>query len=243
MTQHTIKNLRDVEDAAPKFGMAPDVQARFAAGDLGMERSAISLQRLAPNVTQPFGHHHKGQEELYVVLERQRPGQARRRRLRRRQARRGARRARGDARVLGRPRRARVPRLRRAGGGRADAGRRDAAGLVERCVGLDAALAGRERRRFDRGANLLGSLSLALSDRISDAISSAAQQIGAARLGDGCRGALRAPPLPRRPFDRPVAHGARTHVVRHRPPGRPARARGLRRASTAARTAARRRSG
>jgi DNA-binding MarR family transcriptional regulator len=30
--------------------------------------------------------------------------------------------------------------------------------------------------RFDRGANLLGSLSLALSDRISDAISSAAQQ-------------------------------------------------------------------
>jgi mannose-6-phosphate isomerase-like protein (cupin superfamily) len=69
MTQHTIKNLRDVEDAAPKFGMAPDVQARFAAGDLGLERSAISLQRLAPNVTQPFGHHHKGQEELYVVLE------------------------------------------------------------------------------------------------------------------------------------------------------------------------------
>jgi DNA-binding MarR family transcriptional regulator len=30
--------------------------------------------------------------------------------------------------------------------------------------------------RFDRGANLLGSLSLALSDRISDAIASAAQQ-------------------------------------------------------------------
>jgi mannose-6-phosphate isomerase-like protein (cupin superfamily) len=69
MTQHTIKNLREVEDSAPKFGMAPDVQARFAAGDLGMERSAISLQRLAPNVTMPFGHHHKGQEELYVVLE------------------------------------------------------------------------------------------------------------------------------------------------------------------------------
>ena len=69
MSQHTIKNLRDVEDAAPRFGMAPEVQARFAAGDLGMERSAISLQRLAPNVTQPFGHHHKGQEELYVVLD------------------------------------------------------------------------------------------------------------------------------------------------------------------------------
>ena len=69
MTTHTIKNLRDVDDAAPNFGMAPEVQARFAAKDLGMERSAISLQRLAPNVTQPFGHHHKGQEELYVILD------------------------------------------------------------------------------------------------------------------------------------------------------------------------------
>ncbi len=69
MSQHTIKNLRAVEDSAPKFGMAPDMQARFAASDLGLERSAISLQRLAPNVTQPFGHHHKGQEELYVVVD------------------------------------------------------------------------------------------------------------------------------------------------------------------------------
>jgi mannose-6-phosphate isomerase-like protein (cupin superfamily) len=69
MTQHTIKNLREVKDSAPGFGMSPDLQARFAAGELGMERSAISLQRLAPNVTMPFGHHHKGQEELYVVLD------------------------------------------------------------------------------------------------------------------------------------------------------------------------------
>ena len=58
MSHHTIKNLREVEDSAPKFGMAPDMQARFAAGDLGLERSAMSLQRLAPNVTQPFVHHH-----------------------------------------------------------------------------------------------------------------------------------------------------------------------------------------
>ena len=69
MSHHTIKNLREVEDSAPKFGMAPDMEARFAAGDLGLERSAMSLQRLAPNVTQPFGHHHKGQEELYVVVD------------------------------------------------------------------------------------------------------------------------------------------------------------------------------
>lgn len=69
MTQHTIKNLRDVEDSAPKSGMGEVMQARFAASDLGMEKSAISLQRLAPDQTQPFGHHHKGQEELYVILD------------------------------------------------------------------------------------------------------------------------------------------------------------------------------
>ena len=45
------------------------MQARFAASDLGLERSGISLQRLAPNASQPFGHHHKGQEELYVVVD------------------------------------------------------------------------------------------------------------------------------------------------------------------------------
>jgi mannose-6-phosphate isomerase-like protein (cupin superfamily) len=69
MTQHTIKNLRDVEDSAPKFGMDTVMQARFAAGDLGMEKSALSLQRLLPGATQPFGHHHRGQEELYVIVD------------------------------------------------------------------------------------------------------------------------------------------------------------------------------
>jgi mannose-6-phosphate isomerase-like protein (cupin superfamily) len=66
---YTIKNLREVEDQAPKFGLAPDMQARFAARELGLSASAVSLQRLAPGVTQPFGHRHKQQEELYVVLD------------------------------------------------------------------------------------------------------------------------------------------------------------------------------
>jgi mannose-6-phosphate isomerase-like protein (cupin superfamily) len=69
MADYTIKNLREVEDSAPKFGFAPDMQARFAAGELGLSESAVSLQRLAPNVTQPFGHRHEKQEELYVVLD------------------------------------------------------------------------------------------------------------------------------------------------------------------------------
>jgi mannose-6-phosphate isomerase-like protein (cupin superfamily) len=68
MPGFTIHNLRAVEDSAPKFGLAPAMEARFASGDLELTTSGVSLQRLAPNATQPFGHHHERQEELYVVV-------------------------------------------------------------------------------------------------------------------------------------------------------------------------------
>ena len=62
-------NLNDVEDAAPKFGMAPDVEARFARRPLECEQLALSYQRLAPNARMPFGHKHAAQEEIYVLLD------------------------------------------------------------------------------------------------------------------------------------------------------------------------------
>jgi mannose-6-phosphate isomerase-like protein (cupin superfamily) len=68
MPPYTVANLREVEDSAPKFGMAPDMEARFASSALGLCRSGVSLQRLAPGATQPFGHRHHEQEELYVVV-------------------------------------------------------------------------------------------------------------------------------------------------------------------------------
>ena len=68
MADFTMRNLRDVKDSAPDFGMAPDMEARFASRDLGLVESGISLGRLAPNATQPFGHRHERQEELYVVV-------------------------------------------------------------------------------------------------------------------------------------------------------------------------------
>jgi hypothetical protein len=68
MADYTVKNLREVEDSAPTFGFAPDMEARFATGELGLGESGVSLQRLAPDAAQPFGHRHKRQEELYVVL-------------------------------------------------------------------------------------------------------------------------------------------------------------------------------
>jgi mannose-6-phosphate isomerase-like protein (cupin superfamily) len=68
MAGHTILNLKEVQDMAPSFGFAPDLEARFASADLGLENSGLSYQRLAPNFRMPFGHKHKTQEEVYVVL-------------------------------------------------------------------------------------------------------------------------------------------------------------------------------
>jgi uncharacterized cupin superfamily protein len=66
---YTKVNLKqDVQDSAPSFGFAPDMEARFASGDLNLEQSGVGYERLAPNFRVPFGHTHKGQEELYVVV-------------------------------------------------------------------------------------------------------------------------------------------------------------------------------
>jgi uncharacterized cupin superfamily protein len=68
MSEYTIVNLRQVEDQAPKFGHAPNLEARFASVPLELRNSGVSYQRLAPNFRVPFGHKHKQQEELYVLV-------------------------------------------------------------------------------------------------------------------------------------------------------------------------------
>jgi mannose-6-phosphate isomerase-like protein (cupin superfamily) len=69
MAGYTIANLRsDVEDQAPRFGLAPDLEGRFAREALGLEQSGISYQRLAPGFRAPFGHRHAQQEEVYVIV-------------------------------------------------------------------------------------------------------------------------------------------------------------------------------
>ena len=68
MADYTKVNLKDVEDQAPKFGFAPDLEARMARVPLELEHSGVSYQRLAPNFRIPFGHKHKQQEEIYVLV-------------------------------------------------------------------------------------------------------------------------------------------------------------------------------
>jgi mannose-6-phosphate isomerase-like protein (cupin superfamily) len=67
MADYTLKNLKEVEDSATKFGLSPDLEARFAR-ELDLENSGVSYQRLAPGYRAPFGHRHGTQEELYVIL-------------------------------------------------------------------------------------------------------------------------------------------------------------------------------
>jgi len=65
---HTVINLKEVEDQAPKFGLSPNVEMRMARVPLELEHSGVSYQRIAPNFRLPFGHKHKTQEEVYIVL-------------------------------------------------------------------------------------------------------------------------------------------------------------------------------
>jgi len=68
MAGYTIQNLKQVEDQAPNFGLAPHLEARMARVPLELENFGISYQRIAPNFRVPFGHKHKNQEEVYVVV-------------------------------------------------------------------------------------------------------------------------------------------------------------------------------
>jgi mannose-6-phosphate isomerase-like protein (cupin superfamily) len=69
MAGYTKKNLKeDVENAAPKFGMPAELEARFARRALGGESLGLSHLKLEPNFRIPFGHRHTEQEEVYVLV-------------------------------------------------------------------------------------------------------------------------------------------------------------------------------
>jgi mannose-6-phosphate isomerase-like protein (cupin superfamily) len=67
-TAHTVVNLKEVENMAPKFGLSPGLESRFARVPLELENSGLSYFRVAPDFRPPFGHTHSEQEEIYVVL-------------------------------------------------------------------------------------------------------------------------------------------------------------------------------
>ena len=69
MPAYNKLNMKDdVEDQAPNFGLAPDLEARMARVPLELEAFGVSYQRVAPNFRIPFAHKHKQQEEVYVLV-------------------------------------------------------------------------------------------------------------------------------------------------------------------------------
>ena len=76
MTQHrlasvpfTLKNLKeDLADVGSNFDGAPGLEFRHASRALGLERSGLGYQRIPPGYRFPYGHVHKEQEELYIVV-------------------------------------------------------------------------------------------------------------------------------------------------------------------------------
>jgi uncharacterized cupin superfamily protein len=65
-TQLNVKD--DVENMSERFGLAPNMEARFGRNPLGLEGGGFSYQKLAPNFRSPVAHRHKEQEEVYVVV-------------------------------------------------------------------------------------------------------------------------------------------------------------------------------
>jgi mannose-6-phosphate isomerase-like protein (cupin superfamily) len=67
-TPYTLKKLTDVEDSAPKFGLAEMGEARFCTDDLDAKDTGVSLHRLKAGQRQPFAHKHDEAEEVYFVI-------------------------------------------------------------------------------------------------------------------------------------------------------------------------------
>lgn len=65
---YTIKNLREVTDAAAGRELEAVQEARFARGDLEASDTGLALQFIKPGCRQAFAHRHNKAEEIFVVL-------------------------------------------------------------------------------------------------------------------------------------------------------------------------------
>ncbi len=62
-------NLKgDLDDLGSNFDGDPGLEFRAATKALGLAESGLTYQRVPPGVRFPYGHTHKTQEEVYVVV-------------------------------------------------------------------------------------------------------------------------------------------------------------------------------
>jgi mannose-6-phosphate isomerase-like protein (cupin superfamily) len=65
---YTIRNLRETEDSAKKFGLGELGEAHFPREELDARSIGLAYQVLRPGKRQAFGHRHENAEEIYVVM-------------------------------------------------------------------------------------------------------------------------------------------------------------------------------
>jgi mannose-6-phosphate isomerase-like protein (cupin superfamily) len=65
---YTIKNLRETQDSAPKFGLDEVGEAHFPREELKARSIGLAYHVLKPGKRSAFGHRHEQAEEIYVVL-------------------------------------------------------------------------------------------------------------------------------------------------------------------------------
>src|SRR3954471_11389620 len=67
MAGYSIKKLQDVDKPAPE-GAGDGLEARFARKHLDSEHLGVSYFRYGAGYRAPYGHRHREQEEVYVVV-------------------------------------------------------------------------------------------------------------------------------------------------------------------------------
>jgi mannose-6-phosphate isomerase-like protein (cupin superfamily) len=69
MAGYTMQNLKEIENQGVNFGLDEnDIQLRMAKDPLECADCGLTYMRLGPGWRTPFGHNHKTQEEIYVLV-------------------------------------------------------------------------------------------------------------------------------------------------------------------------------
>lgn len=64
----TLSNIKELDDVGSNFDGPDDLEFRLATDALELEHSGLGFQRVPPNYRFPYGHTHKTQEEIYLVV-------------------------------------------------------------------------------------------------------------------------------------------------------------------------------
>lgn len=68
MADYRLVRVADVPDQGPNLGLGDKGELRFLRNDLGCESCGVSYERLSPGFRLPYGHKHKRQEEVYLLV-------------------------------------------------------------------------------------------------------------------------------------------------------------------------------